>query len=50
MSFRGDLAFMSFRGDLAFMSFRGATATRNLKDPSLCLGHGFLPMVEMTGG
>ena len=31
-----------------YLSFRGAAATRNLKDPSLCSGHGFLPAVEMT--
>jgi hypothetical protein len=25
------------------MSFRGARGTRNLKDPALCSGYGFLP-------
>ena len=44
-----DLIYLSFREVLLFMSFRGALATRNLKDPSLCSGHGFLPAVEMTG-
>jgi hypothetical protein len=29
------------------LSFREVVAIRNLKDPSLCSGHGFLPAVEM---